>query len=94
MRRFAAGAKRVWQDVRQKIPTNVQQTEPSVPLVAMDYVFLRRGLGHDPGVDTETPRCGGSLSGASQRSRAESDRLCAGTLDTWSLREVLLKADN
>ena len=25
MRRFAAGAKRVWQGVRQKIPTNVQQ---------------------------------------------------------------------
>ena len=42
MRRFAAGARRVWQDVRQKIPTNAS--------VTMDYGFL----GRDTDVDLAT----------------------------------------
>ena len=51
-------------------------------------------LGHDPGVGTETPQCGGSLSGASQRSRALCGRLSWRNLTPGNLGEVLLKADN
>ena len=63
-------------------PHKRSATEPSVPLVAMDYGFL----GRDTAVDLATilvliqrrPRRSGSLSGASQRSRALCDRPCAG----------------
>ena len=44
MRRFAAGARRVWQDVRQKIRHKRSATEPSVPVAAMEHGFHGRGV--------------------------------------------------
>ena len=73
----ACGAGRATEDSHKR-----SATEPSVPLVAMDYGLL----GCDTDVDLatilvliqKTPRCGGSLSGVSKRSRALCDRLRAG----------------
>ena len=98
MRRFAAGAKRVWQGVRQNIHHKRSATEPSVPLVAVDYGFL----GRDTDVDLATilvliRRPHGAV-GACQvlRKGPEPHAIdCVlAYLDTWGLREVLLKADN
>ena len=50
MRRIAAGARRVWQGRATEDSHKRSATEPSVPLVAMDYGFL----GRDTDVDLAT----------------------------------------
>ena len=96
MRRFAAGARRVARATEDSHKRSA--TEPSVPLVAMDYGFLGRDtdvelatilvLIQRPTVQWELVRC-----------FAKVPEPCAidcvlAYLDTWGLREVLLKADN
>ena len=86
MRRFAAGAGRVWQDVGLKIPTSVERMNRRCHL--WPWISDGRGLGHDPGVDTETH----GTFGACQVLRKDPDPYAIDCVlaypDTWGERSV------
>ena len=97
MRRFAAGqacvAGRATEDSHKR-----SATEPSVPLVAMDYGFL----GRDTDVDLATilvliqrhPDAAGACQVLCTGAESYAIDCVLAYLDIWGLREVLLKADN
>ena len=82
------------QDVRQKIPTNVQQLEPWVPLGATDYGFL----GRDTDVDLATilvlvqrpHEAVGACQVLRQGPEPYATDCVLAYLDTWGLREVFV----